>query len=310
MEHSVIQTLTEVKPQLRNEFDAAVVALHLTMRELGFRTTGLAELSTNNNNDIDTKPIPYGWNQSADSYSFQYKHTQSSMTFLVKYLVMNDKLLIHGIAKEDNKICSLEVSAKEYVNEKSLTTYESLYKQLDKLIALFKINITSKLLPDLNKAGYEATTTENPSSTNNTRVPPPDPLERHAQPPYNRPQPAYDPLRIPGTGNRPQFPSLGVGYGDLYPPLPGMGGPGMVPGGQGNLVGPNHPVFGPRVGDPYNTIDPSFPNMGPRFPRGTLPGARYDPVGPPPPLNPSFNPRNHQNFGDELPPPGYDNMYL
>jgi len=226
---------------------------------------------------------------------------------------MNDKLLIHGMAKEDNKICSLEISAKDYINNNSLTTYESLYKQLDKLVALFKINITSKLLPDLNKSGYEATATETPSSVNDARVPPRrDPLEHHTQPPYTQPRPVYDPLRIPGTGNRPHFPSFGVGYGDLYPPLTGMGGPGMaVPGGQGNLVGPNHPSFGPRVSDPYNTFDPNFPTTGPpRFPRGTLPGARYDPVGPPPPLNPSFNPRNNQNFGDELPPPGYDNMYL
>jgi len=84
---------------------------------------------------------------------------------------------------------------------------------------------------------------------------------------------------------------------------------GVLPGAQGNLIGPNHPSFGARVRDPY---DPTSPFGGVRMPpRGVLPGARYDPLGPPPPSN-SFIPprRNNTDFGDELPPPGFDNMYL
>lgn len=310
MEHKILQSLTESKPQLRNEFDAVVAVLHLTMRELGFRCTGLTEKSqSNNNNAYDDKALPDGWNESHDSYSFQYKHTQSSLNFLVKCLVMNDKLLIHGASKEDNKVFSLEISVKDYVNTNSLSNYDGLYKQLDKLTALFKINITSKLLPDLNKAGYENAATETPSTnTSTTRDPPPRrPVDDRPDRPFDpfwRP-PENDPLRVPGTGNRPgHFPGFGVGYGDLHPPFPGMGVP---PGARGNLVGPDHPSFGPRFGDPYGG-GPGLPGAFP--PRGFVPGARFDPVGPFPPRNPMGPPGNN-GFGDELPPPGFnDNMYL
>jgi len=314
MEHSIVQTLNECKPHFRNEFDALVGAAHLAMRELGFRCTGLAEQpSSNSNETYDSKPLPEGWNQSADSYSFQYKHTQSSLSFLVKFLVLNDKLLIHAVAKEDNKIASLEISVKDYVNEKSLSNYNEVYKQLDKFLALFKINISSKILPGLNKEGYEAATTETTTTANpNTQreIPPRrDPLE-HNFPPHHQPY-INDPLRIPGTGNRPlgNFPRFGVGYDDLTPPLPGFGVPF---GGGGNLMGPNHPGFGPRVNDPYGAFDPFAPQGPANPPRGRVPGARYDPVGPPQPLNPprsNINNNNNQGFGDELPPPGFDNGY-
>ncbi len=37
------------------------------------------------------------------------------------------------------------------------------------------------------------------------------------------------------------------------------GGPSYFPGGgEGNLIGPNHPGFGPRVTDPYG----GFPGPG------------------------------------------------
>jgi len=294
----IVQTLNTNKPSMRNGFDAMVAALHLTMRQSGFRCIGLTENGSNNSNVDDQTPLPDGWNQSFDSYSFQYKHTQSSMTFFVKYLIMNNKLLVHGIAKEDNKICSLELSLNDYVNEDSLSDYNALYKDLDKLIALFKINIISKLLPDLNKAGYEATAEQDTPTS--TRTP-----QREQVHPYDfeRPQ-VHDPLRIPGTGGHypSHFPSFGVGYNDLHPPFPGVG----APSGQGNLMGPNHPMFGPRANDPY-AVNPNIPFGGTGLPRGRVPGARFDPVGPPPPLNPA---RNNNNFGDELPPPGFDNMYL
>jgi hypothetical protein len=45
---------------------------------------------------------------------------------------------------------------KEFVNEKApRDNTDSLYKDLDKLTTLFKIHITSKLVPNLNKPGYE-----------------------------------------------------------------------------------------------------------------------------------------------------------
>jgi len=318
IELRVQQTIKDKHPTLRNEFDAIVAVLHCTMREMGFICTGHEE-KTSSNDEFDKQVFAEGWNKSSDSYSFQYKHTQSTMTFIVKYLLMNDKLLVHGLSKEDNKVYSLEISAKDYVTEKiPLDNIDSLYKDIDKLISLFKIHITSKLIPNLNKPGYEVS---HPAHQNETQTqsqtqqqPPPrrDPL---AEPPRHHPsynpydRQGYDPLRVPGTGRAPPF---GLGYGDMgYPsPMPGFG----IPGGEmgGNLVGPGHPGFGPRAMDPFAS-DP-FGIGGPRLPPGAVPpGARFDPFGPPArPNMPRFpGPRG---FGgpdnDELPPPGYDNMYL
>jgi len=308
MEVSVIQTLKDTKPALLNEFDAIVVVLHCVMRELGFRCVGLSESKPESNNNAEA-PIPEGWNASSgDSYSFRYKHNQSSMTFILKVLVMNDKLLVHGLAKEDNKIQTLELSVKDFIKEKAgLETYENLYNNLDNLIALFKINVTSKLLPMLNKPGYEAGDTNTTRNTTN-----PENQQRREEPrydPYRDPLLVHDPLRIPGTGRGPiPVPGgFGVGYADRFgPSFPGLGP--IDPGAMGNLVGPNHPGFGGR----FNGPDPNYGLGGPRLPRGAVPpGARFEPFGPPPPgaLNPNF--RNQ--FGpdnDDLPPPGYDNMYL
>lgn len=293
-----MEVIKASRPQFRNEYDAVVAILHLTMCEVGFRCTGLAEQTSNNNVEVE-KSLPAGWNSSPDSYSFQYKHTQSAMTFFVKFLVMGDKLLVFGTSREDNKICSLELSAKDYTNEKSLSNYATLYKDLDKLTALFRINISSKLLPSLNKSGYDANTPDANQTANTSNI------EEHQAVHHTFPPVANDPLRMSSIGGRTgQFPSFGVGFEDIYTSIPGLGVP---PGTRGNLVGPNHPSFGPRVGDPYS----NFPFGEERMPRGTMPRARFDPLGPPPSPNSFFPPRrNNSNFGDELPPPSYDNMYL
>jgi hypothetical protein len=314
IELRVQQTVKDKQPTLRNEFDAVVAVLHCTMREMGFICTGHEEKASSDD-EFDKQVFAEGWNKSNDSYSFQYKHTQSTMTFIVKYLLMNDKLLVHGLSKEDNKVFSLELSVKEYVTEKiPLGNVDALYKDLDKLISLFKIHITSKLIPNLNKPGYEAShpahqtqnQTQTQSQTQQQQQPRrDDPPHHHPSYPYDRQ--GYDPLRVPGSGRGPAF---GLGYGDLgYPaPMPGFG----IPGGEmgGNLIGPGHPGFGLRL-DPYHS-DP-FGIGGPRLPPGAVPpGARFDPFGPPArPNMPRFP--NQQQFGpdnDELPPPGYDNMYL
>jgi len=52
------------------------------------------------------------------------------MTFSLKCLVLEDKLLVHAVAVENTKnIFDLELSIDEYVNKNiNLTDYEKLYK--------------------------------------------------------------------------------------------------------------------------------------------------------------------------------------
>jgi hypothetical protein len=87
----------------------------------------------------------------------------------------------------------------------------------------------------------------------------PQPPSSDASRDFNR----ESPLRIPS-----------VGRGDIFPSFPGGIGSGGVQD-PGMLVGPDHPIFGTRY-------DPS---------QGPVPGARFDPFGPP------INPIGPSGFG-------------
>jgi len=80
------------------------------------------------------------------------------------------------------------------------------------------------------------------------------------------------------------------------------------------IVGPNHPIFGqraPRGGGIYGGPQP--------LPRGSVPpGARFDPIGPFGGPNQGQlrggigrgNRTSSEPDGDELPPPGYNDMFM
>lgn len=119
---NVVDFLKEGKPNLRNPFDAVAICLHFAMKKMGFKCLGCGDSNDPSRNVIlfdassshfdyveDNNLLPNGWNSSLDSYSFRYKHPQSSMTFLIKCITLGDKLLIHGLALEDNHTRSLEL---------------------------------------------------------------------------------------------------------------------------------------------------------------------------------------------------------
>lgn len=235
---TIISSIDNEKPSFRNPIDAIIVALHITMKSLQFRCVGCGEVIDEKENE---KLLPEGWNKSQDAYSFRYKHPKSSMTFLVKSIVMGEKLLVHGLAIEDNKIHTFELSPKDYIQHESWNNNNqssiSIYKNLQDLISLFKINIVNKLLPPPEKEGYEHTTTstiETSSTSSSSRLAEGGPM--YVQPPRFDEDDDYDPLRIPGTGNRmprggpynpyayPQPPQpstpFGIGGEDIFPSIP------------------------------------------------------------------------------------------
>lgn len=306
---SVTDFLNEYKPIIRNEFDGAILAILFTMKRLGFRCTSCSEQQISPN---VTDPIPNGWNQSFDSYSFSFRHPRSGMTFIVKALTLGEKLLIHALTLEDNKTKSIEINASEFVNKEKLTDYSNLYKDSQHLIALFRINVIDHLLPST-KEGYQPGHIS--TSTSSQQSP-----SRNQREPDNDYDFDYDPLRVPNTGNRrpqrsplqegpplypqPFIPPFGMGGNDLYPTGPGFGPqPFIPPNSGGGLMGPNHPGFG---NDPYH--NPQF--IPPRRGRGPYPpshpqGARFDPFGPP-----NVNPYGEPDSDDLPPPNSYGNMYL
>jgi len=241
----IIKAFNEQKPQLRNRFDALALALHIIMKKLGFEFIGCDD-----SKDIARNKdalIPEGWNSSTDSYCFRYKVPKTNETLVIKPLILGEKLLIHGLAG-DKDYQTLEIDLNDYTrNDVPLDNYNNLFKDLNKLVLQFQMNIVNKLVPDISKGSQ-------------SQSPQRDPLRVPTQP------------RSPLMEGGPYYPQpvqpFGIGSDDLNPfPLRMPGGFG----GHGSLVGPHHPGFGPAASDPYG--------RGRVFP--PPPGARFDPFGPP-----------------------------
>ena len=138
-------------------------------------------------------------------------------------------------------------------------------------------------MPEQTQRRHTTTANAGSAGNNDTDEPRTTTVPQPAPTPYDERPPPY------GVGDprfRPQ-PWAGVGADDLDP-FGGIPPPGFAPGMPGNVVGPNHPIFGGAPGLP--------PGYAP-LPPGVPPGARFDPYGPtgmpgfgqpPPPGFPSF----------------------
>jgi hypothetical protein len=303
-------------PQLKNAYDAIALAAHSSMLAVGFRLVGLGE---DHRIDAESEPeqpkaLPVEWNAQSGSYAFRYKHSQSSMEFLVKVNRMGNKAVLMGMGIGDDRTHTFDLKVDEYVSAGNLPLEladdeEKEVKagkvrdafisagRLSDFGSLIRVQLIQKLIPAVQKEGYEET---RDSQASDTRQPAPgrgddrpqrDPLQEERDPPA-RPYPYHDPLAMPGRPRAPvpdpipgfedefeiQRPPRGMPLGgfprygdrDLYPqglgpndPMRGGVGPGLGPMGGGGM----HPTFD----------DPLFAG---RDPRGGGGGA-YDPRAPP-----------------------------
>ncbi|KAF2721583.1 hypothetical protein K431DRAFT_284731 [Polychaeton citri CBS 116435] len=326
LSHIILKSLpssTESDPQLRNPFDAFAVACHAALLAVGFRLVGLGEdhrTEVNDSASVETPSLPVEWNASSGSYAFRYKHSQSSMEYLLKVTRLGNKIVAMATALGDDKTWQFETKVDEFISAGNLPatpktpeTPESDGKRkiqdifisngrLSDLGSLLRLRLIQKLMPSLQKEGYEEDHSAASSSQDQRRPPPQqpdrDPL-RDPQP--ARPYPFDDPLAsggprapvpepIPGFEDEHQihprrplgggvggFP--GYGHNDLYPqglgpndPLRGGVGPGLrggFPGGAGGM----HPSFEDPL---FRGQGQGGMGFGPQAP----PGSRYDPVGP------------------------------
>ncbi|KAI8804544.1 PI31 proteasome regulator N-terminal-domain-containing protein [Cladochytrium replicatum] len=354
---TIVRILADiVSPQSPSHHESGaeliVLTLHAAMLSLGFRFVGLGESGVpaeHGGEESGVTRLPNEWNATGDTFSFRYRHSQSTFTFLIKTIKLGPKLLVHGIAVQDGMVHNMEVTASDFVSPLAqfpLTTATpsgsdllsafSSEIMLKELINLYKTSIIQKLIPGLNKPGYEE---RGPTTTTGTQT---FQNQDRPRPPYD-PR-AFDPLREPPR--MPRFDPYGGGqpynpYGDIdLDPLaasPGLippGGGRFLPGGGGMHIGPNHPMFGGGGGGfgggrgGFGGGDRFFPSGGPgTLPYGGVPpGARYDPIGPfgamptgpggpRPQRGPGGMGRGSGHFSgepdnDEMPPPGSHDMFL
>ena len=203
---------------------------------------------------------------------------------------MESTLIVHGMIQDQKTSHHMEIqSIDDYISSAPLDNIDHLFYNIDELISTFNTSILDKFL---NRSAPPKSAPEKTQTQTNT-TPIYDPLR---EPPRRPPQRYY-----PDDEPSPFSPPFGIGRNDVFPNIP-MGPGGWGPGSGGNLIGPNHPGFGPGVTDPY-----AFPGNRGRgnYPPGLPPGARFDPYAPPGVGRPS-NP----DPDNEPPPPGYGNMFL
>ncbi|KAG9247685.1 PI31 proteasome regulator N-terminal-domain-containing protein [Calycina marina] len=320
-----------------SSYEAVALFTHACMISVGFRLLGFGEDQKIENELEETFPrLSPKWLSSFNSYEFLYAHTQSSMEYKVKVAREGDHAIISGIALGGERRLGkgeFEITAKEYVYNRALplkvpkteegeedrSGLEGKLKgifvsttRMEDLASQFKLNIIQKLMPSLQKEGYEEAAAvgaqvareEREQEVEDRRNPPlpHDPAREPARPhhfndplaaaPRPRPQPdgfipdfddEYD-LNRPLRGMTPTFPGadgralFGIGHDDLYPHGLGPHDPlrgSFVPGGG----------FGGGSGNGGMYPDFNSPLFGggqrPNFndPRAP-PGARYDPPGP------------------------------
>ncbi|KUI57507.1 hypothetical protein VP1G_04831 [Cytospora mali] len=330
--------------------EAVALFTHSCMINLGFRLLGFHEDQKNESECRSLAPrLPPRWNSSVSSYSFLYAHTQSSMQFVIKVDRLGGKAEIRGLAVGDERIARLEIVPRDYISSSALPLRITLDSEGNEdrtdlpsklqnvfisperasdLASLLKINIVQKLIPGLQKEGYEDTRDPDDQAARDdadrrgregpSRQPQP-PLEPHLPEPA-RPYPFDDPLAAP--------PRRPVPVGDFPPPdfedefeinRPARGGGLRMPGdgrspfniGHDDLhppgLGPHDPLRGsfvpggglPRPGGMGGGMHPTFDDplfqdlRGGRGGQGAFdpqapPGARWDPVGPGGPGGPRF----------------------
>jgi hypothetical protein len=318
---------------LSSSYEALALFAHACMASLSFRLLGFDEDKTIEAECRDLTPrLPENWNASFGSCAFVYAHPQSALKYVLKIDRIGGKAEIRGVAIEDDRIARVEVTTRDYVSNSALPVRITLTQDeppaedrsdlADKLKAVFitearisdlanliKINIIQKLLPSLQKEGYEETpdnrAAREDADETARRGPRPGAILPDPQPNPAHPYPFRDPLdpvrpRVPVPGadfpppdfedpydlNRPPG-RLGPG-GGLRTPFGGLGAddlnpPGLGPhdplrpnlgGGGGIGIGGGHRGMHPTIDDPLFAPDPDM--MDPQVPAG----ARYDPIGP------------------------------
>lgn len=310
----------DASPQIKNAFDAVALAAHCSMLAVGFRLVGLGEEHRieASSEPSEPRPLPSEWNANSGSYSFRYAHTQSSMEYLLKISRMGNKAVIMGMGMGDDRTCSFDVTARDYVSEGNLPaspvsegrSEEEAKRSLQDVFissgrlsdfgSLMRVSLIQKLVPGLHKEGYE----EIREGQSSQRQPPPsreperpnyDPLREDREPPA-RPHPLHDPLAQPRRPMPEPMPGFEDEYETLGPPRGGIPGGGMPRYGDRDLypqgLGPRDPLYGgvgPGLGPPggggmHPTFDdPLFAGQGQRgqgYDPRQPPGSRYDPVGP------------------------------
>lgn len=103
--------------RLRQPQDGLSALLHTILTRLDFRLIGLGEdhrLDQQGDDDQNQSAnktknqLPEDWNSKGpDTYSFRYRHDQSSLEFIIKTVKLAARVVVHGIAVEVSSLVAV-----------------------------------------------------------------------------------------------------------------------------------------------------------------------------------------------------------
>jgi hypothetical protein len=257
---SALPDFYNIKEKPKNTHQGIVLFLHHVMLAQGFRLIGISEKE----DPVEYKDgLPTEWNKSEESYTFKYKHSQSSLIYLIKMIPLSSNLIVSATCLEDPKPILMELKCTDYVGGESLDVLKEYFKDLEKLEKMFVEKVIQNLFY---KKKDDSTQKVDDRQQQQERFDRRDFNERDLT----------DPLRIgPIRSPNQIFPTRGdFGDSDLYPSFPNVMGPRLGGGNRGNQMGPNDPMFQQRFRPGQMRYPPNVPQ-----------GARFDPYGPTPNTN-------------------------
>jgi hypothetical protein len=295
------QPSSDTSSVLSSSYEALALFAHAAFIAVGFRLVGLSESTERAHTDAISTSAPRllpEWNNGFGSYTFVYAHEQSSMRFVLKVDRLGQKAEIRGVGLGDERIARLEITAKDYVSPSALPVRmprngdeedrKALEEKLQQvLISEARVNdlateiktqIIQKLIPGLQKEGYEESSSSNNigaqaardahdsrEEAHARRNPRSDPLADPSLPEPARPHPFDDPLRVDNPPRRPipDFPP--PGFEDEYelqrPPRSSFGPLRGDPTGGGPFGIGHDDLYPPGLG-PHDPIRPNFTPSG------------------------------------------------
>ncbi|KAI0796555.1 PI31 proteasome regulator N-terminal-domain-containing protein [Abortiporus biennis] len=325
---SIPKHLPSSNKSLQTPYDALASLFHTAMVILGFRLIGIDDSSGVNISGEESN-LPEQWNAHGPAiYIFRYKHEQSSLQFVLKVTKLGSRTIVNAIALETEKTATLDISTSDFTSPSffphdTASSDQPLIhgfissNRVTDLMSQFQLAIVQKLIPGLRKEGYTESGSADTASSSRAPQPPPQPFNpqpQPVQPPFAPEQPDVGPFNNP----------LEIGRRDLEPfPRNPFAPPSLFPdsNGDGMIVGPYHPIFGPGMRGQGPGGRGPWGGDGYLPPLGAPPGARFDPVGPglgPQPGGPFPGRRNPRLPGggnmfepdnDEFPPPGSRDMF-
>ena len=274
--HFGLETLLQLeKPNIQCVNDVAALVVHWSLTRRGLGCVGLGEKV--GENPVRSEVLPAGWSgENGTVYSLVYQD-HNSEAYLLKAISVDEVLIVSLLSLKTNKTADTNIQPADFIERKE----EIVFNNLETLISKIEAELIDKVITKAeNKSGKkDAKKTE-------------EVTER------KEPHHHHDPLLVGGGGRRGRVdPGLpddegglpNIGGADLDPFRGGIMGGGMLmdPRGRGRGLGGG---LGPR----WDPVGPGGPGMG-----------GVGGMGPRPRGGGGLN-----NFGDEMAPPDWNNMYM